>query len=82
MTLGSSEAIKNAVAEGLGVSCLSRAVVKDLVTAHRLCLLKTRLPRLTREFALIHHRSKLLSQTIRRFMQHCSNEIAALGATA
>ncbi len=71
MTLGSSEAIKNAAAEGLGVSCLSKSVVKDLVAARRLCVLSTRLPRLTRGLALVHHRRKLLSETIRRFMKHC-----------
>ncbi len=73
MTLGSSEAIKNAAAEGLGVSCLSRSVVKDLVAARRLCMLNTRLPRLTRTLALAHHRRKLLSETIRRFMRHCQS---------
>jgi DNA-binding transcriptional LysR family regulator len=71
MTLGSSEAIKNAAAEGLGISCLSRFVVEDLVAAGRLCLLDTRLPRLTRRLALIHHRAKVLSETIRRFLQYC-----------
>ena len=44
MTLGSSEAIKNAVAEGLGVSCLSRSVVRNLLAAKRLCVLATTLP--------------------------------------
>ncbi len=71
MTLGSSEAIKNAAAEGLGISCLSRAVVADLVSTGRLCVLETRLPRLTRRLALIHHRAKVLSETIRRFLKYC-----------
>ena len=71
MTLGSSEAIKNAAAEGLGISCLSRAVVEDLVSTGRLCVLETRLPRLTRRLALIHHRAKVLSETIRRFLKYC-----------
>ncbi len=71
MTLGSSEAIKNSVAEGLGISCLSRSVVEDLLSAQRLCLLATQLPRLTRRLALIHHRRKLISGSLRTFMQHC-----------
>jgi DNA-binding transcriptional LysR family regulator len=71
MTLGSSEAIKNAVAEGLGVSCLSRAVVKDLVDAKRLVILATRLPPLTRGFSLVHHRNKVLSASLRNFMNYC-----------
>ena len=73
MTLGSSEAIKNAAAEGLGISCLSHSVVEDLVSAGRLCVLETRLPRLTRRLALIHHRAKVLSETIRQFLKYCEN---------
>jgi len=71
MTLGSSEAIKNAAAEGLGISCLSRSVVEELISAGRLCVLETRLPRLTRRLALIHHRAKILSEPIRQFVTHC-----------
>jgi DNA-binding transcriptional LysR family regulator len=73
MTLGSSEAIKNAAAEGLGISCLSRFVVEDLVSAGRLRVLENRLPRLTRRLALIHHRAKVLSETVRRFVKHCES---------
>jgi DNA-binding transcriptional LysR family regulator len=71
MTLGSSEAIKNSVAEGLGVSCLSRYVVQDLAAANRLNVLRTRLPRLTRRLTIIHHQRKLLSDSLRGFVAHC-----------
>jgi DNA-binding transcriptional LysR family regulator len=71
MTLGSSESIKNAVAEGLGVSCLSRYVVQDLAAADRLRVLDTRLPRLTRRLTIIHHRRKLLSDSLSGFIAHC-----------
>jgi DNA-binding transcriptional LysR family regulator len=71
MTLGSSEAIKNSVAEGLGISCLSRSVVRDLVAAKRLSVLATALPRLTRRFLMIHHERKVLSDPLRKFMAHC-----------
>ena len=71
MTLGSSEAIKNLVAEGLGVSCLSRSVVHDLLSAGRLIVLNTALPRILRKTSIIHHRSKLLSQSLQKFMRHC-----------
>src|SRR5882724_7437873 len=73
MTLGSSEAIKNAAAEGLGISCLSRAVVHDLVAAKRLIVLATRLPRLTRRLSVIHHRLKVLSGPLQRFVAYCEN---------
>jgi len=71
MTLGSSEAIKYSVAAGLGLSCLSRYVVQDLVAAKRLTVLSTRLPRLTRRFALIHAETKVLSNSLRRFLAFC-----------
>jgi DNA-binding transcriptional LysR family regulator len=73
MTLGSSEAIKNSVAEGLGVSCLSRSVVRDLVAAKRLSVLATALPRLTRTFLMIHHERKVLSEPLRKFVAHCED---------
>ena len=58
--LGGSEAIKNAAAFGLGVSCLSRWVVDDLVRARRLVILDTRLPLLKRRLSIIWHREKTL----------------------
>jgi DNA-binding transcriptional LysR family regulator len=77
MTLGSSEAIKNAVAEGLGLSCLSRCVVQDLVAARRLRILPTTLPRLTRRFALVHHRKKLMSAALQAFVARCQAHTGA-----
>jgi DNA-binding transcriptional LysR family regulator len=71
MTLGSSEAIKNAAAEGLGISCLSRSVVRNLLAAKRLCVLSTALPKLTRTFLMIHHERKVLSEPLRQFVAHC-----------
>lgn len=79
MTLGSSESIKNAVAEGLGVSCLSRYVVQDLAAADRLSVLATRLPRLTRRLTIVHHRRKLLSESLRGFIAHCRAQTQWLG---
>src|SRR6202522_2511458 len=61
---GTRESIKNAVAEGLGVSCLSRYVVQDLAAVDRLSVLATRLPRLTRQLTIVHHRRKLLSESL------------------
>jgi DNA-binding transcriptional LysR family regulator len=68
MTIGSPEAIKNAVAEGLGISCLSRYAALDFVATQRLCILATRLPRLTRHLMLIHHSKKLLSAPLVSFI--------------
>jgi DNA-binding transcriptional LysR family regulator len=75
MTLGSSEAIKNAVAEGLGVSCLSRSVVRNLLAVKRLSVLATALPRLTRTFLMIHHERKVLSGPLRKFVAYCQSAL-------
>jgi DNA-binding transcriptional LysR family regulator len=69
--LGGSEAIKNAVAYGLGVSCLSRWVVEDLMRVRRLAILRTRLPPLERRLSLVWHREKTLSAGLSRFIAHC-----------
>jgi DNA-binding transcriptional LysR family regulator len=71
MTIGSPEAIKNAAAEGLGISCVSRYVAQDYLSTKRLCILATRLPRLTRRLMMIHHSKKLLSAPLRSFIAHC-----------
>ena len=71
MQPGSTEAIKQAAAEGLGLACLSLCAVQDLVTLGRLVVLRTTLPRLTRRFYLIQHRQKRLSGNLQRFVAHC-----------
>jgi DNA-binding transcriptional LysR family regulator len=68
---GSTEAIKQAAAEGLGVACLSLCAVQDLVTLGRLVVLQTTLPRLARRFYLVHHRQKRFSGNLQRFVTHC-----------
>lgn len=71
MQLGGTEAIKQATAEGLGVSCLSRCVVEDFVALGRLTILKTTLPALTRRLSLIYHEKKYLSAGLTGFIGHC-----------
>ena len=75
-TLGSSEAIKNAVAAGLGVSCLSRVLVQDMIDAGRLHELKSELPVLKRSFSLIHRREKRLSDALTGFLELCRSAAA------
>lgn len=71
MQLGSTEAIKQAAAEGLGLTCLSLCSVQDLLTLRRLVLLNSTLPRLTRRFYLIQHRQKQFSTSLQSFVAHC-----------
>jgi DNA-binding transcriptional LysR family regulator len=72
LVLGGSEAIKNAVMHGLGISCLSRCVVRDALDDGRLVSLPTTLPHLTRQFSLVRHRNKHLSPALREFLDACA----------
>jgi DNA-binding transcriptional LysR family regulator len=58
MEFGTSEAIKRAVACGLGISCLSRCVVEDLLQSGALIAPATELPRLSRRFHILVHERK------------------------
>ena len=70
--LGSAEAIKQAVAEGLGIACLSKFAVADQLKLGRLVRLSTGLPRLARTFYLVHHERRFISATLAAFMAHCT----------
>jgi DNA-binding transcriptional LysR family regulator len=69
--LGSAEAIMEAAAEGLGITCLSSYTVADMVKLRRLQVLDTALPALRRTFYLIHHEHRYMSPTLERFIAHC-----------
>lgn len=67
--LGSSEAIKSAVAEGLGVACLSHWVVSDWLGSGRLCRLQTTIPKMTRQCYLVVHRDKQITPALHDFIK-------------
>lgn len=67
----SSEAIKHACAAGLGLACLSRSVVADLVSLGRLVEVRTTLPPLGRDMYLIYSRKKTLSPALESFLGYC-----------
>ena len=71
MHFGNTEAIKQAAAAGLGLTCLSRSAVQDLLVLGRLRVVETELPRLSRRFYLIHHARKQFSSTLERFLAYC-----------
>ena len=68
---GNSEAIKRATAEGLGISCLSRAVVADLLESGRLVELHSPLPVLRRHFYLVVSRHRVLSARLQALLEFC-----------
>lgn len=55
---GNPEAIKRAAASGLGISCLSRYVVEDLLRTGELVEPLTELPPLKRRFYIVMHEQK------------------------
>lgn len=70
--LGSSEAIKHAVAAGLGIACLSSWVVDDLVAAGRLTRLRTVLPGLHRRCNLVVPGRKQPTAAMCAFIAHAA----------
>ncbi|EGI76745.1 LysR family transcriptional regulator [Hylemonella gracilis] len=72
MELGDSEAIKRAVAAGLGVSCLSSSVVADLLAQGAVVALTDRvpgLPPLKRMLHCIRHRDRAITRGTARFLE-------------
>lgn len=70
--MGSSEAIKRTLAQGLGISCLSRWVVADMLESSMLKVLQSGLPSFTRRFFLIRHRDKFVSPRLANFWTRCA----------
>ena len=69
--LGSSEAIVQAAAEGVGLACVSRFVAADMVKLGRLVVLRTALPPVRRPLYLVQHERRYVSPTLERFIAHC-----------
>lgn len=71
LELGSNEAVKRAVASGLGLGCLSRHAVTEAVASGWLVELATALPPMRRTLSVVVHRSKQLGSASRAFLDHC-----------
>ena len=69
--LGSTEAIKQVVAAGGGLGCLSRHAVRQALEDGRLVALRTRLPVARRRLATVVHKDKQLGGSTRGFLAHC-----------
>lgn len=67
MELGHPEAIKNAVAAGLGVSCLSRRVLAQELATGRVVPVRAALPALRRTLYRIRHRDKGITRGMQAF---------------
>jgi DNA-binding transcriptional LysR family regulator len=67
---GNPEALKRAAASGLGISCLSRFVVEDLLKTGELVAPPTELPKLTRRFYLVMHEQKKRTRGLDMLIRH------------
>ena len=75
--LGSTEAIKQAAAAGLGVACLSRHAVADLVALGSLRILDTPLPPLSRQLWVVHHPGKHVPPPLRALLGLAADAFAS-----
>lgn len=75
----SSEAIKHACAAGLGLACMSRTVVADLLELGKLVEVNTTLPELKRRLYMVYSKKKLLSSTLKEFRDFCRAWAKAVG---
>ncbi|BBO91908.1 selenium metabolism-associated LysR family transcriptional regulator [Desulfosarcina ovata] len=71
--IGSTEAIRQGVKNGMGVSILSAIAVSDDVAAGRLKTLAIKGLNLKRAFYLTHHRQRSLSPLSRAFVDYVNN---------
>ena len=69
MELGENEAIKRAVASGLGITLISATVAKRELVAGLLRAVRLSGARIMRQFSIIYHKDKYLSHLIRAFME-------------
>ena len=68
LQLGGTEAIKQGAVAGLGLACLSRHAVADLVTLGKLQVLATPLPPLQRQLWAVRHPGKRIPASLRQLL--------------
>ncbi len=68
IALGSSEAIKRAVSRGLGISCLSRLLVQDMIEQGSLTELMTEVPPMIRPLYVVLHPERNVTAAVSSFL--------------
>lgn len=71
-TCNNADTIKNAVAENLGVSVISRRSVKNEVEAGCLHIVRVAPLRFERTFKIICHRNKYFTESLQNFVDFCA----------
>ena len=69
LELGHHEAIKQAVQNGLGISCLSKVTIAKEIKNKELVILKTPFLKLTRNFYLLLHKDKYQTALLKEFIK-------------
>lgn len=71
LELSSNEAVKRAVASGIGLGCLSELAVSDAVRQGWLVQLATGFPVIERTLAIVRYRAKKMGTAAEGFLRHC-----------
>lgn len=71
LEFGHTEAIKQAVASGIGIGCASRRSLDDAFRTGSVVALATPFLDLKRELYVLIHRQKFRTQGLERFLEHC-----------
>lgn len=74
-TCNNTETIKIAVAEGLGISVISKFSIKNEIASGLLCEIPIRGINFTRQFKIIYHKNKYLTETMKHFIDLCTKAI-------
>lgn len=69
------EAIKQTAVQGLGIACLSRLVVSDMLGVGKLVELNTIAGKLKRRFSLLVHHQKQVTPGMQQFIFHIENSL-------
>lgn len=80
MELGTSEAVKEAVAAGLGVTIISRFAVAGEVGTGRLVIVPMPDLAVRRRFSIVTHRDKRPGQALRTFREMLRSSVAAVAS--
>jgi len=75
LELSTNEAVKRAVAAGIGLGCLSELAVRDAVKQGWLVQLPTTFATVERSLSVVRHRSKKLGSAAEGFLKHCFNAL-------
>jgi DNA-binding transcriptional LysR family regulator len=76
LEFGHTEAVKQAVQADLGISCLSRTAVAELLKNGQLRELKTPFLKLTRDFYILLHKDKHKTALLSQFLGECNKHIS------